>query len=485
MISNFLSNRRTKIIATLGPSSCDYNIIKKLCLAGVNVFRLNFSHGSHEDHKKNASIIRDVEKELSTYLSIMMDLQGPKIRIGVFEDGEVALKTGSKFILDLEKEFGNSRRVSLPHPEIFHSLKEGVDLLLDDGKIRLQVMSNDGNHIETKVVVGGMISNRKGVNIPNAILPINSLTEKDKNDIKLIDELGIDWVAVSFVQTSDDIIYARSLMKSDIKIISKIEKPSAVENIDKIIDVSDAIMIARGDLGVEIPLETIPGIQYKIVRACHLKKCPVIVATQMLESMRENVVPTRAEVLDVSNAVYQGVDAVMLSAESASGKYPVESVDMMRRIIISAENDIKSKNVDMIIKSCGISKDMGDSISESLSYIVDVKNIDIIAAFTESGRTALDISSFKTSSNIIAMTTNIKSARRMSLYYGVNSVIVDDIYTFSQMIQIAKQKILEIEFDEGINRENFAIIAGVPFRESGSTNILHICNINSNIENNF
>ena len=476
MLSDLLSARKTKIIATLGPSSSSYDMIKRLCFAGVNVFRLNFSHGNAEDHKKIGAMIRDAEQELSKYIGIMADLQGPKIRIGVFEDGQIALKTGSKFILDSEKDFGNTKRVSLPHPEIFNSLREGTVLLLDDGKIKLEVSSNDGVKIETKVIIGGVLSNRKGVNVPNTVLPINALTIKDKKDIEIAEEIGVDWIAVSFVQVAEDISYAKGFINNEIKIISKIEKPSAIENIDKIIDVSDGIMVARGDLGVELPVEMIPSLQRKIVEKCREKKCPVIVATQMLESMRDNCIPTRAEVSDVANAVYQGTDAVMLSAESASGLYPTETVETMNRIIKQAEHDVYSGDVQLM--KCQIKvNDLNTAMTDAVCVAVEKNDINIIAAFTESGRTALNVSSGRTSANILALTPNIKTARRISLFRGVTAMVVEDVYTFSQMIQVAQQKSTEIYGNSKSTCNKIAIVAGIPFRESGSTNLLHICDV--------
>ncbi|MDR0942174.1 MAG: pyruvate kinase [Holosporales bacterium] len=334
------ANRKTKIVATLGPSSSSEEMIRKLAVAGVDVFRLNFSHGNYETHKNNANLIRRTENSLDKKLKIMMDLQGPKIRIGAFEDKSVSLKTGAKFILDITQRPGDSTRVSLPHPEIFSSLRPGTELLLDDGKLKLEVCSNNGSVMETKVIVGGVLSSNKGVNIPNAALPISSLTDKDKNDITTIKEIDADWLAVSFIQTAEDIKQARKFVgDNNISILAKIEKPSAVENIDSIIEAADIIMAARGDLGVELPYESIPGIQNMIVSKAKFYKKPVVVATHMLESMTRCPVPTRAEVSDVAYAVAQGADAVMLSAETASGLYPEQAVQAMNKIVVRAEKD--------------------------------------------------------------------------------------------------------------------------------------------------
>lgn len=463
--------RKAKIIATLGPSSSSEEMIRKLAIAGANVFRLNFSHGSHETHRQNAAIIRKTEQELKIPLAIMMDLQGPKIRIGVFEDGSISLKRGSKFILDLEKDFGNSKRVSLPHPEIFNSLKEGTDLLLDDGKIRLKINENNGKEIETEIVDGGILSNKKGVNIPNIILPITALTKKDKEDIAIADEISADWIAVSFVQTADDISYARSFVSKDIGILAKIEKPSAVESIDSILEASDAIMVARGDLGVELPYESIPGIQRTLINKARKHRKPVVVATQMLESMISCHVPTRAEVSDVSCAIAEGADAVMLSAESASGNFPEDAVKTMAKIVERTESD----NLDFFDKRF----ENLTAISESVSKSVEIDNIKIVTTFTESGRCAINVSNSRPKANIIAFTPNLKTLRKLSLVWGVRSILVDEIFSFSQMVQIT-QRVLCKNFEIN-NEEKVAIVAGIPFRESGQTNLLHIYKIDKKL----
>ncbi len=453
------SFRKTKIVATLGPASSSHSVIKGLFEAGVNVFRLNFSHGTHETHKKNTYIIRKIEQEFDETVGIIMDLQGPKIRLGSFEDGQVILRNGSKFILDLQKDFGTSKRVTLPHPEIFQALSEGTQILLDDGKIELQVMANNGQSIETKVISGGMLSNKKGVNIPNVLLPIDSLTEKDINDINIARDIGADYIAVSFVQKSEDITYARKLLNNDIKIIAKIEKPKAIENLDSIIKATDAVMVARGDLGVEMPMEVVPSLQKMIVKKCIESKKPVIVATQMLESMIQNPIPTRAEVSDIANAVYQGADAVMLSAESASGQYPIESVKVMNKVISHTEKNLLAS----------------DERSDTLCNIMQCDGIKFIAAFTESGRTVLDITKQRLNSCVIALTPNLKTAREMCLVWGTYSSLIEDIYSFSQMVQVVQKHIPEI--CGVLPNENVVIVAGVPFRKSGKTNILHICQI--------
>lgn len=460
-------SRKAKIVATLGPASSSEEMIRKLALAGVDVFRLNFSHGTRETHRQNATLIRRIEQEIDRPLAIMMDLQGPKIRIGVFEDGSVSLKQGAKFILDLERDYGNARRVCLPHPEIFNALKAGGELLLDDGRIKLRIMENNGKEIITEVVVGGILSNKKGVNIPNIILPITALTEKDKADVAIAEEIDADWVAISFVQSADDVSYAREFISPNTGLLAKIEKPSAVEGIDSILEVSDAIMVARGDLGVELPYETIPGIQRMLVNKARQHRKPVIIATQMLESMTSCHIPTRAEVSDVSCAVAEGADAVMLSAESASGDYPEESVKVMAKTVTKTEEDnlnfFDSKFENLT------------AFSESVAQTVEKEDIEIIAAFTETGRCAINVSNSRPKAKIVAFTPNPKTVRKLSMVWGIQAILVEEIFSFTQMIQIAQntvQKYCDVEKGERI-----AIVAGLPFRTSGQTNLMHICTI--------
>jgi pyruvate kinase len=329
--------RRTKIIATLGPASSSKDVIRALAEAGADVFRLNFSHGSHEDHLKNAHSIRAVEKEIGRTLGILMDLQGPKIRIGAFKDGYVTLKAGSEFTLDGDSNPGDETRVLLPHAEIFDLINVDTDVLLDDGKIRLSVVENDGNKIRTKVVTGGKLSDRKGLNIPHAILPVCAITEKDKLDLKIAKEIKPDLIAISFVQSANDIVCAKKLIGNKSKIIAKIERAPAIEHLDSILKKADMVMVARGDLGVEMDYTLIPILQCGITTTAKVHKKPVIIATQMLESMCNCNVPTRAEVTDVAFAVFNGVDYVMLSAETASGNYAVECVEVMSDIVSTIE----------------------------------------------------------------------------------------------------------------------------------------------------
>src|SRR2546421_10600209 len=332
-------HRNAKIVATLGPASATEEMIRSLFPAGVDVFRLNFSHGTHEQHRERLQQIRNVERIVGRPIGVLADMQGPKLRVGTSAEGAATTDDGSPFRLDLTDKPGDATRAYLPHPEIFAALKPGSNLLLDDGKLRLRVTRCTAEFAETEVVLGGPLSERKGVNVPDTVLPVSALTEKDRRDLEFALELGVEWLALSFVQRPEDLDEARALARGRARIMTKFEKPSAVDRLDEIVEESDAIMVARGDLGVELPAEKVPSIQRRIVRACRRQGKPVIVATQMLESMISSPVPTRAEASDVATAIYHGADAVMLSAESASGRFPLEAVSMMNRIITAAEND--------------------------------------------------------------------------------------------------------------------------------------------------
>ncbi|MDR1332865.1 MAG: pyruvate kinase [Holosporales bacterium] len=459
--------RKTKIVATLGPASSSLDIIRSLAEAGVDVFRLNFSHGAHDVHKENACSVRKVEKELGIPLAIMMDIQGPKIRIGTFEDKGVSLLAGAKFTLDLNPDHGNAMRVCLPHPEIINAIIPGTDILLDDGKLKLKAMNNDGKSIETVVLEGGQLSNRKGVEVPGVVLPINAITERDQADLAIIGEIDADWLAVSFVQTADDIECARNIVGPDINVLAKIEKPMALEYIDSIVGAADAIMVARGDLGVEIPFESVPHVQKMLVEKAREYCKPCIVATQMLESMISCHVPTRAEVSDVAYAVLEGADAVMLSAETASGQYPVEAVKTMAKIVTQAEREPCS--------FCHTNAASTSSVAEAVSIMAAKDNIETVVVFTESGRSANVIANGRPSANIVAFTTSQRAARRLCLSWGVTQIVSDEIFGFSQMIQIVQKNLIQ-NFDVA-DDQKIIIVAGFPFREPGQTNLIHICKV--------
>lgn len=426
------SLKKAKIVATLGPASSSYDVIRRLALAGVDVFRLNFSHGVHETHIRNAIAIRRVEQEIGRTLAIMTDLQGPKIRIGAFENDSVFLAQGSKFILDLDKTPGSVTRVTLPHPEFFEALKEGTALLLDDGKLELRVEENNGGRIVTEVINGGVLSSRKGVNIPNVILPIPALTDKDKADVAIAEKVDADWVAISFVQTSDDVLYARRFVNNGAGILAKIEKPSAVEFADGILDVADAIMVARGDLGVELPYETIPTIQRRLVGKARQHMKPVIVATQMLESMTTCHVPTRAEVSDVACAVAEGADAVMLSAETASGKFPEDAVKTMAKVVAQTELDGLNFFDESFLAPNNPAADVVRSVVNAHTKVV--------AVWAKTCAFASNIANLRPESGIAVFTPDEKVQRRLALVWGIHSFLIQDTTDIAEI----RQKMLAV-----------------------------------------
>lgn len=466
--------RKAKIVATLGPSSSSLEKIEELFKAGADVFRLNFSHGSHEDHEERVRMIREVEKNIKRPIAIMMDLQGPKLRVGTFAEGKIDLKPNQKFRFDLNPEPGNSERVYLPHPEIFSALKPETDLLLDDGKIRLKVLSCEKDNAETLVINGGELSNRKGVNVPSVILPISALTEKDKKDLNFGLGLGVDWIALSFVQKPEDIQEAKNIIQGKAKIIAKLEKPMAIQCLEEIIKLADAIMVARGDLGVEMMPEEVPSIQKKIIRACRFAGKPVVVATQMLDSMIYSPSPTRAEASDVAVAIYDGVDAVMLSAESASGQYPVEAVEMMDRIISKTEQDPVYREM-MDSSHLTPLKTVADAITASARQVAHIINAGVIVTFSETGSTTLRAARERPESSILALTPNLDTARFLALVWGAHAALTEKVHSFSQMVETACRIAVAEKF--AIHNDQIIVTAGVPFGASGGTNILRVARI--------
>ena len=467
--------RCAKIIATLGPASSSAEMIEQLFLRGVDVFRLNFSHGSHEDHAKRYSIVRDLEKRLNRPIGILMDLQGPKLRIGSFRE-PIVLQDNTPFTLDQDPTPGNEKRVFLPHPEIFKAIKKDAFLLLDDGKIRLQVLNNTPDKIETTVIIGGPLSERKGVNVPSVTLPISAMTEKDREDLTFGLKLGVDWVALSFVQHPKDVIEAREIIGEKAGIISKLEKPSAIDHLDEIVHLSNAIMVARGDLGVEMLPEEVPSIQKRIVRTCRKAGKPVVVATQMLDSMIKLPTPTRAEASDVATAVYDGADAVMLSAESASGDYPLESVAIMDRIISQVEQDPfyrKMQEASLPEPEATTS----DAITAAARQVAHTVKAAAIVTFTSKGGTTFRAARERPEVPILAITPERLTARKLSLLWGVHAVISNDVKGFSEAVESACRMAKKEEFAK--QGDLIVVTAGVPFRVSGTTNILRIASIES------
>ena len=463
--------RNVKIVATLGPASNTYEMIRTLHEAGADVFRLNMSHGSHETITKMHRMIRQVEKDLDSPIAILADLQGPKLRVGEFANGEEELEWGETFRLDLDETPGDRTRVNLPHPEIFQALGVGAHLLVNDGKIRLRVEECGEDFANCVVEAGGTISNRKGVNVPDVVLPLAALSEKDRKDLEFASALGVDWLALSFVQRPEDVEEARRLCDGRAAILSKIEKPSAVKSFDKILEVSDGIMVARGDLGVELPVHAVPPIQKQLIRKCRAAGKPVIVATQMLESMIESPMPTRAEVSDVATAIYEGTDAIMLSAESAAGQYPVEAVTTMNNVAISVESD--PTYTEVIEASRNIKRvTVADGIVAAAREIAETANVKAICCFTSSGTTPSKVARERPRVPIIAMTSLRGTARRLALTWGTNCVMTGELERFKQAV-VNAARAARAQGYAG-TEDQIIVTAGVPFNMPGTTNILRV-----------
>ena len=463
--------RRAKILATLGPAARGRERVAALCDAGADAFRLNFSHGDHEGMAALHAAVREVEADAGRPLAIVADLQGPKLRIGAFAGGEARLEAGTRFRLDDSGEDGDGRRVALPHREVFAALRPGMDLLLDDGRVRLRVVEAGPGGAETRVVVGGALSDRKGVNVPGAELPVRALTPKDRRDLAFAVALGVDWLALSFVQRAADIAEARRLAGPGVALMAKIEKPAAVERFAEILELADGIMVARGDLGVEMRPEQVPSIQKQIVRAAREAGKPVVEATQMLDSMIRAPEPTRAEASDVATAVYDGGDAVMLSAETASGAWPVEAVSMMRRIVERVEEDPLHARM-LEAAHTAPAPTAADALSAAARQVAHTVGAAAIVTYTQSGATALRASRERPDIPILCLTPMRAMARRLALAWGVRCIHGDDARDFHDMVARAcRAAALRGYAAEG---DRLVIVAGVPFGTPGATNLLHI-----------
>ncbi|MFC4254165.1 pyruvate kinase [Altererythrobacter xixiisoli] len=465
-------NRKVKILATIGPTSCDPDVMRRLFRAGADAFRFNMSHGDHEFHARNFATVRALEKQFNRPIAILCDLQGPKLRVGTFADGQAIIGHGARFAFDRDPTPGDATRVFLPHPELFNLLDKGQRLLINDGKIRLRVVDARPEQILCQAEVGGVISDRKGVNVPDVEVPIPALTEKDRRDLAFAVEQGADWIGLSFVQRPEDLIEARELIGTGgASLCAKIEKPQAVRRLAEIIAASDGIMVARGDLGVELNPEEVPPLQKKIVKATRLAGKPVIVATQMLESMIESPAPTRAEVSDVANAVYDGVDAVMLSAETAAGAWPEEAVLMMNAIAGQVERDEEYKQR---VRWLDARPDptVADALSHACMTIADTVDLNAIVVFTWSGSSARRVSRERPAVPVMVLTPSMEVARRVSLLWGTHAVATKDIGSFEEMIGKGKRMALRHGFGKAGAR--VLVMAGVPFGQPGATNLLHI-----------
>jgi len=472
-----LRGRKVKILATLGPASREPEMIAKLLQSGADAFRVNMSHGDHETHAATIAAIRAVEKEFARPIAILCDLQGPKLRVGTFSEGRAVIRHGSHFTLDRNPAPGDETRVCLPHPELFGVLNKGQRLLIDDGKLRLKVVSATADAILCSAEVGGVISDRKGVNVPDAVVPVPALTEKDRRDLAFAVENGADWVGLSFVQRPEDVAEARRLMGGYGALMAKIEKPSAVDRLDEIIELADGIMVARGDLGVELNPEEVPPLQKRIVAATRRSGKPVVVATQMLESMIESPAPTRAEVSDVANAIYDGADAVMLSAETASGAWPVEAVTIMHRIAEQVESDPGFQER-LHFTEVRPDATTADALAEACAQIAQTVTVAGIIVFTGSGSTARRVARERPPVPMLVLTPSQRTARRLALLWGAHAVPTRDIGSFEEMIAKGKRMALRQGFGGAGSR--LVALAGVPFGTPGSTNLLHVVTLSGN-----
>ena len=474
MKNNEITQRKTKILATLGPSSNTIKKIIELSKAGANAFRLNCSHLNEEGLKDYVRKIRRAEKVLNKPIGILVDLQGPKIRIGIVKNDKNFLKVGSSFLFDLKKDIGDHGRVTLPHKKIFSSVKKGHLILLDDGKIHLKVTSVKVNEIRTKVLQGGYLKSNKGVNLPQTNLKNSALSTIDKKFASMAVREGVDWVALSFVQKPNDIKELRKICSNKASIMAKIEKPSALDYLDQITNLADGIMIARGDLGVELPIESVPGWQKKIIRVARVKGKPVVVSTQMLESMTSSLTPTRAEVSDVANAVFEGADAIMLSAESASGDYPIETVQMMNKIAINIEKD--SNYSDILSSQLEETPDTTpDAIATAAKTLADELSSPIIVCYTESGSTGIKVSRVRPSQIILTITPIIQTARRLSLAWGVLCFLQKDESDLEHMIQLTKKTVKRSGL--AVIGDKVVITAGLPLKVQGTTNLIRVTTV--------
>ena len=463
--------RNVKIVATLGPASSDYKTIRALFEAGADVFRLNMSHGTHAEQKARYDIIRQIETDTGRPIAVLADLQGPKLRVGVFASGAHDLEEGDKFRFDLSDQPGDGSRVQLPHPEIFAALEPGASLLINDGKIAVKVETCGADFADCVVTTGGTISNRKGVNVPDVVLPLAALSEKDLADLEFACDLGVDWLALSFVQRPEDVLEAKELARGRAAVVAKIEKPAAVKAFDAILEVTDGVMVARGDLGVELPVHSVPPIQKRLIRKCRAAGKPVIVATQMLESMIESPMPTRAEVSDVATAIYEGADAVMLSAESAAGRYPIEAVKTMDAVAQSVEGDPTYRAVIEASRTAP-RKTIADGIVAAAREIAETTEIAAICCYTQSGKTVALVARERPRVPIIALSPITRTLRKLGLVWGSHNVHCEEVDRFKSAVVNAARAARDFGFAS--ESDQIVVTAGVPFNVQGTTNILRV-----------
>ena len=464
-------HRRAKIVATLGPASSSPEMIGKLFKAGADVFRINMSHTSQDRMRELVAMIRQIEAENDRPIGILVDLQGPKLRLGTIQGGSIMVKQGDTVVLDSNPAIGGADRIYLPHPEILAAVEPGHTLLIDDGKVRLTVTKVEPDRVTTRVEVAGKLSDRKGVSVPDSTIPLSALTGKDLSDLEASLEAGIDWIALSFVQRPEDVAEAKKLTRGRALVMVKVEKPQAVARLLEIIEIADALMVARGDLGVEMPLEKVPGVQKQMTRLGRATGKPVVVATQMLESMISSPVPTRAEVSDVATAIFEGADAVMLSAESAAGQYPLEAVSTMSRIAEQVESDPPYREI-INAQRTQPEATGADAIADAARHIADTLDLAAVICWTSSGSTALRVARERPRPPIVALSPNSETGRRLAVVWGVHCVVTEDAHDQDDMVDRA----CRIAFREGFAKpgQRVIVVAGVPLGTPGATNMLRI-----------
>ena len=463
--------RRVKVLATLGPASNNETMIARLLEAGADAFRVNMSHGSHASQGALIDAIRAVEKAAGGAVAVLADLQGPKLRVGRFAGGSASLENGAAFRFDRRVALGDATRATLPHKEIFAALQPGARLLVDDGKIVLRATAVTADSIDCVVEVGGRISDNKGVNVPDVVLPLPALTEKDRADLAFALDKGVDWIALSFVQRPEDVAEARRLIGGRAALLAKIEKPAALERLEEILELADAVMVARGDLGVELPPQAVPPAQKRIVAMARELGKPVVVATQMLESMIVAPTPTRAEVSDVATAIYDGADAVMLSAESAAGQFPAEAVAMMDAIAREVEAD-PGYHGRIHYAAVGGGRSTAAAITAAGAEIARTIAARALVCFTISGSTAVRAARERAALPVLCLTPRHSTARRMGLVWGVHAIVTRDVAAFEEMVEKAKRMALRSGLAKG--GDPLVLIAGVPFSTPGTTNVVHV-----------
>jgi pyruvate kinase len=463
--------RRTKIVATLGPASSDQATIERLFGAGADIFRVNMSHTSHEAMRAYVQAIRAVERANGRPIGILVDLQGPKLRLGTFKNGGVTLVEGDQFILDSDKAPGDAKRAHLPHPEVLAAIKPGHQLVVDDGRVRLAVIEAAPGRIVARITVAGRVSDRKGVSVPDTTIAVAAITPKDRSDLEAALEAGADWIGLSFIQRPEDVAEAKKIARGRAAVLAKIEKPQAITRLSEIMEQADALMVARGDLGVELPLERVPGLQKQITRTARKAGKPVVIATQMLESMITAPTPTRAEVSDVATAIFEGADAIMLSAESAAGKYPVEAVETMNRIAEAVESD-PTYNAIIAAQRQAPEATGADAIAAAAHQIAETLDLAAILCLTSSGATGLRVARERPTQPVVALSPNLATARRLALVWGVHCVVTEDIVDIDAMVAHA----CRIAFREGFARpgQRVIVVAGVPIGTPGATNMVRI-----------